>query len=133
MGRLMWIGGAFSVLAALLHVMFQRQFALDSNVQALTSGNQAVLYTLNACVAYVMLAFAYVSFFHWHGLLSAPVGRVWVVVMALFWFVRAAAEPVFSGVVPAFPVVAVLIYVLPGLSYVVPLIAARSSAASVVA
>ncbi len=130
MGRIMWVGGLFSVLAALLHVFMHRQFGLDPGIQGLSLANQSVLYTLNACIAYVMVVFAYLSFFHWRDLISTRLGRALAIAMALFWFVRAAAEPLFAGVEPAFPVLSVLVFALPGLSYIVPLLLPRSSAAA---
>ncbi len=125
MGRIMWIGGVFSVLALVTHVTMHQQFGVDPNLQALTPENQFVLYTLNACVAFVMVGFAYLSFFHWRELLATPVGRACTVFMALFWFVRSAATPIFGGTQPAFPWVAVVMFALPGLSYVAPLVLLR--------
>ncbi len=130
MGRIMWVGGLFSVLAVVLHVFMHRQFGLDPGIQGLSLANQSVLYTLNACIAYVMLVFAYLSFFQWRDLISTRLGHVVAIAMAFFWFVRAAAEPLFAGLEPGFPVLPVLLFVLPGVSYIVPLLLRRSGAAS---
>ncbi len=129
MGRIMWVGGIFSVLAALLHVFMHRQFGIDPGIQALSVANQSVLYTLNACIAYLMIVFAYLSFFHWRDLVSTRLGQAVAIAMALFWFVRAAAVPLFGEVAPAVPVLPMLLFALPGFSYVLALLLQRSRAA----
>ncbi len=129
MGRLMWIGGTFSVLAVILHASRHTQFGGDPSIQALSVDVRSVLYTLNACIAYVMVSFAYLSFVHWRELTSARLGRALAVAMGLFWFVRAAAVPLFAEVAPAFPVLPVLLFALPGLSYILPLVLVRAGAA----
>ncbi len=57
-------------------------------------------------------------------------GQALAIAMALFWFVRAAAVPLFGEVAPAVPVLPMLLFALPGFSYVLALLLQRSRVAS---
>lgn len=91
------IGGVYHVAFALFHLAFWRLFRWRRELTSLSPVNRSVMQILNLCLTFVFLAFAYVSFFHAPELLETSLGHAMLLLIAIFWCLRAAEQLVFFG------------------------------------
>ncbi len=89
---LLALGGVLNLLFAAFHVMFPWLFQWGSDLASLSSTNRSIPYTAHGVVILVLLAFAYISLFHWRALLETALGWAVATLICLVWLVRSAAE-----------------------------------------
>jgi hypothetical protein len=107
-----------SLLAAALHLSFWSALDWPRALAGLPGDQAATVQTLNATLAYVRVAFAYVSLVHAGEMLAPGLGRMTCTGLAFFWALRAATGVLFYGFSP----VEVLLYLAVAALYAVPLI-----------
>lgn len=114
------LGGIVTGLFAVFHLTFWRLFNWRDDLRTLTVANRGIMQVLNLCLTFVFLMFAYVSLAHTNGLLSSRLGHSLLLLIALFWLVRAVEQVVFfrlrrgvSKLLFALFLVCALLYALP--------------------
>ena len=115
MNTMLLIGGVFQILLGALHIYLSRQIQIAPGIRP---GDRALMQALNVGGMLMIFFFAYVSFFCRRELVSTQVGRAVLVLVCLFYFVRALESPLLFGFEPAIFVVCIVV----GLLYLVPLI-----------
>lgn len=91
------ISGIYHIAFALFHLAFWRLFRWRRELFSLSHLNRSVMQILNLCLTFVFLAFAYLSFFHAPELLATSLGRALLLLVAVFWCLRAAEQLFFFG------------------------------------
>jgi len=91
------LGGAFHVALAIFHLLFWRLFDWQRDLAKLRFVNRQVMQILNLCLTFVFAAVAWLSFAHPAELLTTPLGRTLLLLIAAFWLLRAAYQVIFFG------------------------------------
>jgi hypothetical protein len=91
------VGGLFHVAIAVFHLLFWRLFDWQRDLTSLRFVNRQAMQILNLCMTFVFLAVAWLSFAHAAGLLTTPLGRTLLLLIATFWALRATYQVVFFG------------------------------------
>ncbi len=89
---LLIVGGILNALFAVFHLALPSLARWQDTLSTISTGYQAIMYTLNLAVALTLLVFGYVSIFHWRDLLATSLGKAMTISVGLFWLVRSAAE-----------------------------------------
>ncbi len=90
-------GGIFHLALAAFHMAFWKMFRWRDELPRLGAINRAVMQILNVRITYLFIAFAALSFIFPEELAGTPLGRSLLIVIALFWAMRAAEQVVFFG------------------------------------
>ena len=77
---------------------------------------------LNLCLMFVFVIFAYISAFHAGELLGTQLGRRMLLLISIFWLLRAVEEVIFDGLSTATSVAFFIIFLLGALLYLIPLL-----------
>jgi hypothetical protein len=115
-------GGVFSAAFAVFHLFFWKLFRWREALAKLTSLNRAVVQVMNLCLTFVFVIFAYLSLAHAAELLSTGLGRTLVVLIAVFWYLRALEQIVFFGLRKPLSIAFLVVFVIGGLLYTIPLL-----------
>jgi hypothetical protein len=81
-------GGVIHALAVVFHIVLPRL----AKWQSLPAGERGDLYVFNAAVSCALFSFAVLSLGYPDDLISTRIGRVTILMIALFWIVRAVGE-----------------------------------------
>jgi len=84
---------------------------------------------LNLCITFVFLIFAYISVMHTNELLTTPLGKSLLILIALFWFARAIEQIVYFGISNKVSLAFFIIFITGTVIYALPLIANFTSMA----
>ncbi len=95
--QLILVAGVYNFLFAGFHLMFWRLFHWRVELARLTSVNRAVVQVLNLCLTFVFVIFGILALMHGPDLVSTPLGRSLLALIALFWLLRAAEQMIFFG------------------------------------
>jgi len=90
-------GGVFHAALVVFHLFFWKLFRWKTELAKLTSLNRAVMQVLNLCLTFAFVVFAYLSWVHTDELVSTDMGRALLLLLALFWYSRAAQQIIFFG------------------------------------
>ena len=88
-------GGLYNIILVVFHVLFWRIFDWDRELNKLSFLNRAIMQVLNISLLLVFVIFSYISLIHANELLTSPLGRSLLTLMALFWLARTAQQIVF--------------------------------------
>jgi hypothetical protein len=122
---LLMLGGIFNVAFAVFHLFFWRLFDWKRDLASLSFINRQVMQILNLCVTFVFLIFAYISFFHSTELLGTGLGRALLLLISLFWFLRAAEQVLFFQLKRPRSVGFFVVFLVGGLLYGYPWLSMR--------
>ena len=95
---LLLVGGILNLIFGLLHLSLGKALNWSETLSCLSLDNQATVYTLNTHLAFICLAFAYLSLFQRKDLLTTRIGQAVTAAIGLFWILRAVNQVVFYGV-----------------------------------
>jgi len=115
-------GGIYHVAGAIYHLMFWKLFRWKEDLASLSIINRAVMQILNLCLTFVFLIFAYISIFHAAELLTTRIGKVLLLLIAMFWFLRAIEQIVFFGLKKKRSMALFVVFVMGALIYLYPFI-----------
>jgi len=93
---LLLLGGVIHTLGVLFHAALPRLADWQAALQCLSATERADLYLFNVHVAYPLFVFAVVSLGFRRELTSTKLGRATTVLIAGFWYVRAANKVIWS-------------------------------------
>jgi hypothetical protein len=121
-GNIVVIGGIYNIGFAVFHLLFWKLFRWREDLASLTSLNRAVMQILNLCLTFAFVLFAFVSLFHSVEMVSTALGRSLLLLIAIFWFLRAVEQIVFFGLRRVVSVVLFLIFIAGFALYTLPLV-----------
>jgi hypothetical protein len=119
------LGGIFNVAFAVFHIFFWHLFDWKRDLASLSFINRQVMQILNLCLMFAFLMFAYVSLFHTAELLGTGLGRSLLLLISVFWFLRAAEQAIFFRLKHALSVGFFVAFLVGGLLYAYPWLVAR--------
>lgn len=90
-------GGLYNLSLTVFHLYFWKLFHWREDLASLSIINRSVMQILNLCLTFVFLIFAYLSLFHITELLTTHLGRSLLLLMAIFWLLRAIEQVYFFG------------------------------------
>ncbi len=97
MKALFYLGGFYCLAFAFFHLSFWKLFDWKTELPKLNPINQGVMQILNLRLTYVLLFFAFVSFYFNTDLLTSSLGKTLLVAIGLFWLMRAVEQLIFWG------------------------------------
>jgi len=115
-------GGIYPVAFAIFHLMFWKLFRWKEDLASLSIINRAVMQILNLCLTFVFLIFAYISIFHVAELLTTGIGKTLLLLIAVFWFLRAIEQIVFFGLKKKRSMTLFAVFVIGAMIYLYPVI-----------
>jgi hypothetical protein len=127
-------GGFFHLAFAVFHLFFRRIFrwqparfsqyltALDSGKDLYVYINRAITQILNLCLIFVFFAAGIISIFYSHDLLSSNLGKIILISISGFWFLRLIEQITFFGFKKRFSIILSVLFALGCLIYIVPII-----------
>jgi hypothetical protein len=89
------MGGLFNLAFAVFHMLFWRIFDWKRDLRSLSFNNRQIMQVLNLCLIFAFVIFAWISFFHGDELLRTALGRSMLILISLFWFLRAIEQALF--------------------------------------
>jgi len=89
------MGGVYCACFVVFHLLFWRIFKWGEDLQSVTFVNRAIMQVVNLSLTFSFVIFGYVSLFHTMELLESPLGHSLLVLIALFWLLRAVEQVVF--------------------------------------
>jgi hypothetical protein len=95
METLIKVGGVYNIILVVFHMLFWRIFNWGDDLRTLSILNKAVMQVLNISLIFVFVIFAYVSLAHSLELLTSPLGKSLLILMAVFWLIRSILQVVF--------------------------------------
>ena len=114
------LGGIFNIGFAVFHILFWRLFDWKRDLASLTFINRQIVQILNLSLTLVFLIFAYVSLFHTAELLGTSLGRALLLMISVFWFLRAAEQVLFFRLRRPLSVAFFVVFLVGGLLYAYP-------------
>jgi hypothetical protein len=114
------VGGIFNVSFAVFHLFFWRLFDWKHDLASLSFINRQVMQVLNLCLAFAFLIFAYISLFHTTALMHTNLGQALLLLISLFWLLRAAEQVIFFGLKNTLSVVFFAVFLFGGILYAYP-------------
>ncbi len=121
-------GGIYHVAGAIYHLMFWKLFRWKEDLASLSIINRAVMQILNLCLTFVFLIFAYISIFHAAELLTTGIGKALLLLIAMFWFLRAIEQIVFFRLKKKRSMTLFAVFVIGAMIYLYPFIAGFEAA-----
>jgi len=95
MEALIKAGGIYCLGFVIFHLMFWRIFNWSEDLESLSFINRAIMQVVNLSLTFVFVIFGYISLFHSRELLETALGHSLLVLIALFWLLRAIEQAVF--------------------------------------
>ncbi len=118
---LLFIGGLYNLVFAIFHILFWKIFRWKKSLRRLLPQDRAIMQVLNIRLIYIFFVFAYISIFHQEGLISTQLGNVIIIVISLFWFMRAIEQIIFFGLKNLVSIVFMIIMLIGAAIYIIPI------------
>ncbi|NQV19423.1 MAG: hypothetical protein HQ534_12890 [Armatimonadetes bacterium] len=119
---LLFIGGFYNLAFAVFHILFWKIFKWKRSLRRLLPMDRAIMQVLNIRLIYIFFVFAYVSIFHQEGLISTQLGKVFIIIISLFWFMRAIEQIIFFGLKNLVSIVFMIISIIGAIFYLIPIL-----------
>jgi len=113
-------GGVYNICFVVFHLLFWCIFNWDDDLRSLSFLNRAIMQVLNLSLTFVFLIFAYISLVYSKELLESSLGHSLLVLMALFWFLRAVQQVVFFRLTQWGSVAFLVIFLVGAVLYGIP-------------
>lgn len=120
MDTLIKAGGIYSFGFVVFHLMFWRIFNWGEDLESLSFLNRAIMQVLNLSLTFVFVIFGYISLFHSKELLESSLGHSLLVLIALFWLLRAIEQIMFYKLRHWGSVIFLLIFLSGAVLYGIP-------------
>ena len=117
-------GGILTAAFAVFHLGFWKLFRWKTDLAKLTALNRAVMQVLNLCLTFAFVIFAYISFAHASELLDTGLGKSLLLLIAVFWYLRAIEQIWFFGLRKPLSVVFFVVFIAGGSLYAAALLGA---------
>ncbi len=113
-------GGIYSLGFVIFHLLFWRIFDWDRDLRSLSFLNRAIMQVVNLSLTFVFFIFGYISLMHTRELLESSLGHSLLLLIALFWFLRAIEQVVFFKLKHWGSVAFLAVFLLGSLLYGIP-------------
>jgi len=113
-------GGVFSICFVIFHLLFWKIFHWREDLRSLSFLNRAIMQVVNLSLTFVFAIFGYLSLAHSEELLQSPLGHSLLVLIALFWLLRAVEQAVFFKLKHWGSVAFLVVFLLGSLLYGIP-------------
>jgi len=116
----LFAGGIYNIILIIFHFLFWKLFKWKKDLASLTFINRAVMQVLNLSLTFVFLIFAYISLFHTQELLSTNLGNTLLLLISIFWFLRAIEQIKFFGLKNKTSIIFFVFFLLGSIIYLYP-------------
>jgi len=116
----LFVGGIYNIVLIIFHLTFWKIFKWKKDLASLTFINRAVMQVLNLCLTFVFLIFAYISLFHAQEFLSTNLGNSLLLLISIFWFLRAVEQIIFFGLKNTTSAMFFIFFLLGSIIYLYP-------------
>ena len=113
-------GGVYSLGFVIFHLLFWRLFDWDRDLRSLSFLNRAIMQVVNLSLTFVFVIFGYISLMHTRELLESSLGHSLLLLIALFWFLRAIEQVIFFKLKHWGSVAFLAVFLLGSLLYGIP-------------
>jgi len=96
--KLIIAGGIFNLLIAIMHLALYPLLNWSHSLECLSHENRAIMQMLNNHVALTAFIFFYISIFHYKELLTTRLGRVMLLGISAFYFLRGIEEFIYYDI-----------------------------------
>ncbi len=90
-------GGIYCLGFAVFHLAFWKVFRWKEDLRSLTYINRAIMQILNLCLTFAFVVFAVPSLAMPRDMVSTDLGRMLLMLIAIFWLLRAGEQVWFFG------------------------------------
>lgn len=118
---LLIIGGIINVMMVLFHLSFWKIFNWSENLKCLNFMDRGIIQVLNVHVAFAVLVFAVVSIFYYKELISTKLGKIMLISISVYYFLRAANQLIFFDITVRSSTIIFIGCIIIGAIYLVPL------------
>jgi len=94
---LVMAGGVYCLGFAVFHLAFWKLFRWREDLRSLTFVNRAIVQILNLCLTFVFVVFAVPSLAMPGEMVNTDLGRMLLMLIAIFWLLRAGEQVWFFG------------------------------------
>ena len=117
-----WIfsGGIYHLAFVIFHLFFWKLFRWHEELAKISFINRSVMQILNISLTFVFFIFAYLSLFHTVELLVTSVGISLLLLISIFWLLRALQQILFFGIKSRISVFLTLVFFLGFVIYLIP-------------
>jgi len=116
----LFVGGIYNIVLIIFHLLFWKLFKWKKDLASLTFINRAVMQVLNLSLTFVFLIFAYISLFHAQDLISTNLGNTLLLLISIFWLLRAVEQIIFFGLKSVISSMFFLFFLLGTIIYLYP-------------
>jgi hypothetical protein len=113
-------GGIYNIILVIFHLTFWKLFKWKKDLARITFINRAVMQVLNLSLTFVFLIFAYISLFYAQELISTNLGISLLLLISIFWFLRAIEQIIFFGLKNLASAMFFLFFLLGSIIYLYP-------------
>ena len=117
-----FIGGTYCMAFVIFHLLFWKIFKWREDLASLSFINQAVMQVLNISLTIAFFIFGYISLFHASELQTTSLGRSLLLLISIFWLLRAIQQIMFFGMKNKISILFFIIFVAGFVIYLVPYI-----------
>jgi hypothetical protein len=95
METLIIAGGFYTIGLIVFHLLFWRIFDWEQDLKRISFLNRATMQVLNISLTFCFIIFSYISLVHTAELLTSSLGHSLLLLIALFWLIRAFQQIIF--------------------------------------
>lgn len=122
------VAGCISLLFLIFHIAFPWLFNWDKTLACLDRANWAILQTFNLGSILMVATMVFFSFRYRNELVHATLGRPILIVFALYYLIRIAAEFMFFGFAIPSSIIIIALCLIPALAYLLAAVVRPSEA-----
>jgi hypothetical protein len=115
-------GGAFNLGFGIYHLTFWKTYRWSTDLPKISRLNQSVVQIINLCLAFMIFAMAFLSFFYFNDLIATALGNVLLFIMFMFWLLRMVEQVIFFGTKNRTAILFTFIFLAGSLLYLAPFI-----------
>jgi hypothetical protein len=119
---LLSIAGYYCIVFFAFHLSFWKLFRWKADLQRITPMNQAIMQVLNLRLAYVFLMIGIALLLYQADIIGTGFGKYLLIVMSIFWIMRAIEQIIFFDRSRITSWVFVFIFLIGGGLFIVPIL-----------
>lgn len=87
--------GIFNFGFVIFHIFFWKIFHWKADLKSLIPANRGIMQVMNLCLIYFFFCFGAATIYYKSVLLTAELGKMVLISISIFWFVRAIEQLIF--------------------------------------
>jgi len=120
--ELIFIGGFFHFGFVVFHLFFWKIFKWKKDLKSLLPVNRAVMQIMNICLIFMFFLIGSISLFHSNELLTENLGRVFLISVSGFWFLRLILQFIYFGLRKSLSVILSILFLIGSVIYIIPVL-----------